>query len=190
MTRRITWTLLVLTSLLLLAVVPLAVSLTARERVAFRDSQRAATRVIAAVAEEHLSDNQPPTVMREELDAAARAGDCAAVYDASGRVVARTPCAAAEGEEAEIMVREVLDGHRPAEPPQSRGRLVTAEPAGDVRRPAGAVVLARSAGPLDARIAAIWSWSAAIGVAGLAASAVLSVRLARWDAPIDVKLRE
>ncbi|MBM9624243.1 sensor histidine kinase [Streptomyces zhihengii] len=181
MTRRITWTLLVLTSLLLLlAVVPLAVSLTARERVAFRDSQRAATRVIAAVAEEHLSDNQPPTVMREELDAAARAGDCAAVYDASGRVVARTPCAAAEGEEAEIMVREVLDGHRPAEPPQSRGRLVTAEPAGDVRRPAGAVVLARSAGPLDARIAAIWSWSAAIGVAGLAASAVLSVRLARW----------
>ncbi|MFD0427318.1 hypothetical protein ACFQ60_01645 [Streptomyces zhihengii] len=57
---------------------------------------------------------------------------------------------------------------------------MTAEPAGDVRRPAGAVVLARSAGPLDARIAAIWSWSAAIGVAGLAASAVLSVRLARW----------
>nr|WSZ20347.1 HAMP domain-containing histidine kinase [Streptomyces canus] len=180
MTRRITWTLLVLTSVLLvLAVVPLAVSLTARERVAYRDSQRAATRVIAAAAEEHLSDNKPPTAMRQELEAAARAGDCAAVYDTSGRVVASTSCTAAQGEEAEELVKDVLAGHEP-EPPENEGRLVAAEPAGEVRRPAGAVVLARSADPLDARIAAIWGWSAAIGVAGLAASALLSVRLARW----------
>ncbi|MGI3226876.1 HAMP domain-containing sensor histidine kinase [Streptomyces sp. GTA36] len=180
MTRRITWTLLILTSVLLvLAVVPLAVSLTARERVAYRDSQRAATRVIAAAAEEHLSDNKPPTVMRQELDAAARAGDCAAVYDASGRVVASTPCTAAQGEEAEELVEDVLAGHEP-EPPENEGWLVAAEPAGEVRRPAGAVVLARSAGPLDARFAAVWGWSAAIGIAGLAASALLSVSLARW----------
>ncbi|MDX3798108.1 HAMP domain-containing sensor histidine kinase [Streptomyces sp. AK04-3B] len=180
MTRRITWTLLVLTSVLLvLAVVPLAVSLTARERVAYRDSQRAATRVIAAAAEEHLSDSKPPTVMRQELDAAARAGDCAAVYDTSGRVVASTSCTAAQGEEAEELVKDVLAGHEP-EPPENEGRLVAAEPAGEVRRPDGAVVLARSADPLDARVAAIWGWSAAIGVAGLAASALLSVRLARW----------
>ncbi|WP_406154875.1 HAMP domain-containing histidine kinase [Streptomyces sp. NBC_00882] len=180
MTRRITWTLLVLTSVLLvLAVVPLAVSLTARERVAYRDSQRAATRVIAAAAEEHLSDNKPPTAMRQELEAAARAGDCAAVYDTSGRVVDSTSCTAAQGEEAEELVKDVLAGHEP-EPPENEGRLMAAEPAGEVRRPAGAVVLARSADPLDARIAAIWGWSAAIGVAGLAASALLSVRLARW----------
>ncbi|MFI8071667.1 ATP-binding protein [Streptomyces sp. NPDC086033] len=180
MTRRITWTLLVLTSVLLvLAVVPLAVSLTARERVAYRDSQRAATRVVAAAAEEHLSDNKPPTVMRQELDAAARAGDCAAVYDTSGRMVASTACTAAQGEEAAELVKDVLAGHEP-EPPENEGRLVAAEPAGEVHRPAGAVVLARSAGPLDTRIAAIWGWSAAIGVAGLAASALLSVRLARW----------
>ncbi|MFF7645123.1 ATP-binding protein [Streptomyces canus] len=180
MKRRITWTLLVLTSVLLvLAVVPLAVSLTARERVAYRDSQRAATRVIAAAAEEHLSDDKPPTVMRQELAAAARAGDCAAVYDRSGRLVASTPCAAAQGEEAVELVEGVLAGHEP-EPPENEGRLLAAEPAGEVHRPAGAVVLARSAGPLDARIAAIWGWSAAIGAAGLAASALLSVRLAGW----------
>jgi signal transduction histidine kinase len=179
-TRRITWTLLVLTSVLLvLAVVPLGVSLTARERVAFRDSQRAATRVIAAAAEEHLSDHKPATTLREELDAAARAGDCAAVYDASGRPVARTPCGAGRGEEAREMVAEVLAGHEP-EGPESEGRLLTAEPAGEIRQPAGAVVLARSAAALNARIAAIWGWSAAIGVAGLAASVLLSVRLARW----------
>ncbi|MFI8499599.1 sensor histidine kinase [Streptomyces sp. NPDC085524] len=180
MTRRITWTLLALTSVLLvLAVVPLAVSLAARERVAYRDSQRAATRVIAAAAEEHLSDNKPPIVMRQELDGAARAGDCAAVYDAAGRLVASTPCTAAQGGEAEELVEAVLAGHEP-EPPENGGWLQTAEPAGEVRQPAGAVVLARSAGPLNTRIVAIWGWSTAIGVAGLAASALLSVRLARW----------
>ncbi|MGW2702723.1 sensor histidine kinase [Streptomyces sp. NPDC001340] len=180
MTRRITWTLLVLTSVLLvLAVVPLAASLTARERIAFRDSQRAATRVIAAAAEEHLSDHKPATTMRQELDATARAGDCAAVYDAFARLVASTPCAAAQGEEAQDLVKLVLAGHEP-EPPENEGRLLTAEPAGEVRQPSGAVVLARSAAALDARVATIWGWSAAIGAAGLAASVLLSVRLARW----------
>ncbi|WP_310718087.1 sensor histidine kinase [Streptomyces lydicus] len=180
MTRRITWTLLALTSVLLvLAVVPLAVSMTARERVAFRDDQRAATRVIAAAAEEHLSDRKPATGMHRELDAAARAGDCAAVYDASARLLASTPCTAAQGKESEELVEDVLAGREP-EPPEDEGRLLAAEPAGEVRQPAGAVVLARSAAPLDARIATIWGWSAAIGAAGLAASVVLSVRLARW----------
>lgn len=180
MTRRIAWTLLALTSLLLvLAVVPLAVVMTARERVAFRDDQRAATRVIAATAEEHLSDHKPPTGMRRELETAARAGDCAAVYDASARLVASTPCTAARGEEAEELVEDVLAGHEP-EPPEDEGRLLAAEPAGEVRQPAGAVVLARSADPLDTRIAATWGWSAAIGTGGLAASVLLSVRLARW----------
>ncbi|MFF7047217.1 sensor histidine kinase [Streptomyces griseorubiginosus] len=180
MTRRLTWTLLALTSVLLvLAVVPLAVLMTARERVTFRDDQRAATRVIAAAAEEHLSDHKPPTAMRRELDAAARAGDCAAAYDTSARVVASTPCRAAQGEEADELVKDVLAGQEP-EPPENEGRLLAAEPAGEVRRPAGAVVLARSAAPLDARTAAIWGWSAAIGAAGLGASVLLSVRLARW----------
>ncbi|MFF4054824.1 sensor histidine kinase [Streptomyces sp. NPDC001668] len=180
MTRRLTWTLLALTSVLLvLAVVPLAVLMTARERVTFRDDQRAATRVIAAAAEEYLSDHKPPTAMRRELDAAARAGDCAAAYDTSARVVASTPCGAAQGEEADELVKDVLAGQEP-EPPENEGRLLAAEPAGEVRRPVGAVVLARSAAPLDARTAAIWGWSAAIGAAGLGASVLLSVRLARW----------
>ena len=180
MTRRIAWTLLALTSVLLvLAVVPLGLSMTARERVAFRDDQRAATRVIAAAAGEHLSDRQPATTVQQELDTAARAGDCAAVYDASARLVASTPCTAAQGEEAEELVGDVLAGREP-EPPENEGRLLAAEPVGEVRQPAGAVVLARSAAPLDAGIAAIWGWSAVVGAAGLAASVLLSVRLARW----------
>ncbi|MCI3278166.1 sensor histidine kinase [Streptomyces cylindrosporus] len=180
MKRRIALTFLVLTTVLLvLAVVPLGVLMTARERVSFRDEQRSATRVIAAAAEEHLSDHRSDAAMRKELKAAADAGDCAAVYDAAGRPVASTPCAAAQGEEAEELVERVLAGHEP-EPPENEGRLLAAEPAGDVRQPAGAVVLARSADPLDARIAAIWGWSAGIGALGLAACVLLSVRLARW----------
>lgn len=180
MTRRIALTLLVLTTVLLvLAVVPLGVLMTARERVSFRDDQQAATRVIAAAAEEHLSDHRSATAMRKELSAAAEAGDCAAAYDASARLVASTECTAAQGEEARELVDRVLAGHEP-EPPEMEGRLLSAEPAGDVRRPAGAVVLARSAAPRDARIAAIWGWSAGIGLLGLAASVLLSVRLARW----------
>lgn len=180
MSRRIALTFLVLTTaLLVLAVVPLGVLMTARERVSFRDDQQAATRAIAAAAEEHLSDHRSAAVMGTELHAAAEAGDCAAVYDGSGRLVASTPCKAAQGEEADELVGRVLAGHEP-EPPQNEGRLLAAEPAGDVRQPAGAVVLARSAAPLDARIAAIWGWSAGIGTLALAACVLLSVRLARW----------
>ncbi|WNZ14518.1 HAMP domain-containing sensor histidine kinase [Streptomyces sp. 11x1] len=130
--------------------------------------------------------------MRRELETAARAGDCAAVYDAAARPVASTPCTAAQGEEAEELVEDVLAGHEP-EPPEDEGRLLAAEPAGEVRRPAGAVVLARSSDPLDTRVATIWAWSAAIGAAGLAASVLLSVRLARWVAgplsALDVSAR-
>ncbi|MGV9668889.1 sensor histidine kinase [Nocardia niigatensis] len=180
MTRRISWTFLILTSVLLtLAVVPLAASMTARERIAYRDNQRAATRVIAAVAEEYLSDHKPADPMRQELQAAAQAGDCAAVYDAYARLVAGTPCTAAQGGDTEELVKDVLAGHEP-EPRENEGRLLAAEPAGEVRRPAGVVVLARSTCPLDARVAAIWGWSAAIGAVGLAASVLLSIRLARW----------
>ncbi|APA96510.1 sensor histidine kinase [Nocardia seriolae] len=180
MTRRISWTLLVLTSVLLvLAVLPLAASLTARERIAYRDGQRAATRVIAAVAEETLSDHKSADPMLRELQAAAEAGDCAAVYDAAARLVAATPCAAAQGWDAEELVKDVLTGQEP-EPTANEGRLLVAEPAGEVHRPAGVVVLARAAGPLNARVTAIWGWSAAIGALGLASSALLSIRLARW----------
>ncbi|MGW2515502.1 sensor histidine kinase [Streptomyces sp. NPDC001617] len=180
MSRRITLTFLALTTVLLvLAVVPLGVLMTARERVSFRDDQRSATRVIAAASEEYLSDHRSAAAMRKELAAAAEAGDCAAVYDDEARLVASTPCAAARGGESDELVERVLAGHEP-EPPENEGRLLAAEPAGDVREPAGAVVLARSAGPLNARVAAIWGWSAGIGALGLAACVLLSVRLARW----------
>ncbi|MFL6110317.1 MAG: ATP-binding protein [Catenulispora sp.] len=180
MTRRIALTLLTLTVVLLtVAAVPLGLSITQREHVSFRDKARAAARVIASSAEEYLSDGLPADAMRAELAAAQQAGDCAAVYDKNGQLVAGTLCTAAQGEQGRELAAESLSGREP-EPPDSEGRLVAAEPVGDFHRPAGSVVLARSTAPLNTRIAVTWAWIALIGVGGVAAAALVSVRLARW----------
>ena len=180
MTRRISLVLLILTVVLVAAAaVPLGLSITQREHVAFRDKTRAAARVIAASAEEYLSDGLPADAMYADLAAAQQAGDCAAVYDKSGQLVAGTPCTAAQGEQGRELAAETLSGREP-EPPEGDGRLLAAEPAGDFRRPAGAVVLARSTSSLDGRIAATWAWIALIGAGGLAAATLASLRLARW----------
>ncbi|MFD8703605.1 ATP-binding protein [Kitasatospora sp. NPDC059648] len=177
MTRRIVLALLALTVVLVAAAaVPLGLSITQREHLAFRDKAQAATRVIAASAEEYLSDRAPADEMNADLAAAAKAGDCAAVYDMNGRLVASTPCQAAQAPE---LAAETLTGREP-EPPETDGRLLAAEPVGTFRQPDGAVVLARSAAPLNARIAVTWAWTGLVAVAGIAASALVSVRLARW----------
>jgi signal transduction histidine kinase len=161
------------------AAVPLGVLITAREHVAFRDRTQAATRVVAASAEEHLSDRASAATMRADLAAAAAAGDCATVYDTAGTAVASTPCTAAQGEAAQELVSETLAGREP-EPPETAGRLVAAEPVGGFQNPVGVVLLARDAGPLNADIAATWGWIALSAVGGVAASVLIAVWLARW----------
>ena len=180
MTRRISLVLLILTVVLVTAAaVPLGLSITQREHVAFRDKAQAAARVIAASAEEYLSDGLPADAMYADLAAAQQAGDCAAVYDKSGQLVAGTSCTAAQQEQGRDLAGETLSGREP-EPPEGDGRLLAAEPAGDFRRPAGAVVLARSTTSLNTRIAATWAWIALIGVGGIGAATLVSLRLARW----------
>jgi signal transduction histidine kinase len=179
-TRRIVVVLLVLSVVLVTAVaVPLGVLITSREHVAFRDRTQAAARVVAASAEEYLSDQGSAATMRADLAAAAAAGDCATVYDAAGRAVASTPCTAAQGEAAQELVGETLSGREP-EPPETEGRLIAAEPVGGFQNPVGVVVLARSAAPLNADIAATWGWIALSALAGMAASVALALWLARW----------
>ncbi|MGW2371017.1 MULTISPECIES: sensor histidine kinase [Kitasatospora] len=180
MTRRIVLALLALTVVLVAAAaVPLGLSITQREHLAFRDKAQAATRVIAASAEEYLSDRAPADAMNADLSDVAKAGDCAAVYEANGRLVAATPCQAAQAPEARELAAETLTGREP-EPPETDGRLLAAEPVGTFRQPDGAVVLARSAAPLNTRIAVTWAWIGLVAVTGIAASALVSVRLARW----------
>ncbi|MFD0274184.1 sensor histidine kinase [Kitasatospora sp. NPDC127111] len=180
MTRRIVLALLALTVVVVAAAaVPLGLSITEREHLAFRDKAQAAARVIASSTEEYLSDHEPATAMNADLAEAARAGDCAAVFDARGRLVASTPCPITRSGEAGDLVNETLTGHEP-EPPETEGRLLAAEPVGTFRQPAGAVVLSRSTAPLDTRITVAWAWISLVAVGGVAAAALVSVRLARW----------
>ncbi|MFD9126608.1 sensor histidine kinase [Kitasatospora sp. NPDC059571] len=180
MTRRIALTVLALvTVLLVLAVVPLGVLLTQREETSFRSTAEASARTLASAAEEHLSDHKPDTDMREMLDETQDEGGCAAVFDAAGRVVARTTCSAATDEGARRQVAATLAdpgtiAHR------SGDTLTVTAPIGDSADKVGAAVLVKSADPLDDRIAVVWGWLALIGVVGLVLGTLVSVRLARW----------
>ncbi|MEU9078742.1 HAMP domain-containing sensor histidine kinase [Kitasatospora sp. NPDC048538] len=180
MTRRIALTVLALvTVLLVLAVVPLGALLTQREETSFRGTAQAAARTLASAAEEHLSDHKPDTDMLELLDDTQDEGGCAAVYDASARVIARTSCAAATSATAHRLVASTL-AHPDTVTRRSGDALTAATPIGDEAAPVGVAVLVRSTDPLDDRIAAVWGWLALIGVVGFGLGTLVSVRLARW----------
>ncbi|MFG2307442.1 ATP-binding protein [Streptomyces sp. NPDC048566] len=196
MTRRIALAVLSLIVLLLvLAVVPLGLSMAARERASFRDATDAADRTVAAAAEEYLSDHRSPAAMRRLLEQAGRAGDCAAVFDAAGRIVAATGCPehaaggdaedTGDAEDAEAAVawgdlaRRVL-AHPETVARERDDRLVVAVPIGDTAPPVGVAVLSRSAEGMDDRITSMWVRLALIGAGGLVAGALVAVALARW----------
>jgi signal transduction histidine kinase len=187
MTRRIALTVMALVTVLLaLAVVPLGLSLTARERTSFRDSAEAADRAIAAAAEEHLSDQRSSASMRQLLNRAKQAGDCAAVFDSDGDLEAATSCPGQGAEETERATKDWADlARRMIAAPETVARerddrLVVAVPVGDTAHPVGAAVLSRSAEPMNDRISMMWWRLALIGAGGLIAGALLAVALARW----------
>jgi signal transduction histidine kinase len=189
MTRRIALAFMTLIIMLLvLAVVPLGLSLSQRERTSFRDTTGAADRTIAAAAEEYLSDHRSAASMRRLLEQAERAGDCGAVFDAAGRTVAATECPGQTGDddtEDEAadswgdLARQVLV-HPETATRERDDRLVVAVPIGDASRPVGVAVLSRSAEGTNDRISSMWGRLALIGAGGLVAGVLLSVALARW----------
>ena len=188
MTRRIALVFIALiVTLLVLAVVPLGLSLAQRERTSFRDTTEAVDRTIAAAAEEHLSDHRSSASMRQLLEQAERAGDCAAVFDTAGQVVAATECPGQTDDDTEDeaadswgdLAHQVL-AHPETATRERDDRLVVAVPIGDTTRPVGVAVLSRSAEDTNDRISAMWGRLALIGAGGLVAGVLLSVALARW----------
>ncbi|MFE0462355.1 sensor histidine kinase [Kitasatospora sp. NPDC058965] len=177
MTRRIALSVLALVvALLVLAVVPLGISMTDRESDSFREQTAATARTVAAAAEEHLSDNHPDTEAAEQLAATAARGDCAQVYDAHGALVLTTPCRAALPPAA---VSQVLATGQQLSV-QGGGRLTLALPVGDTLPPSGALVYSRSTEDLTDRLVTIWTWLGLCGFGALAAAVLVAVRLARW----------
>ncbi|MBY8876231.1 sensor histidine kinase [Actinacidiphila acidipaludis] len=187
MTRRVALAVMALVTLvLLIAVLPLGLSLARQERNSFRDGTVAADRALAAAAEEHLPVRGSTAPLRRFLERSTEPGDCSAVFDAAGRELAVTPCpgatgaqAAARSEQWAALARSVLAHPRTVTRSQD-DRLVVAVPVGDESRTVGVSVLSRSSDATDDRIAAMWLRLAAVGVGGLVAGALLAVFLARW----------
>jgi signal transduction histidine kinase len=167
-------------ALLVLAVVPLGVSLTANARASFRFDTRAAAAQLAAQAEEYLADHHAPTAMYAGLHATSARGDCAAVFGPSGARLAATPCTAAAWQTVRpARGSDAVD----ADTADQDGKwLRVTLPVGDGDEDAGSVVYARSVDGLDDRIAVLWGWLALTGAAVLLLGVVFAVRLARWVA--------
>jgi signal transduction histidine kinase len=186
MSRRIALAFLVLiVSLLVLAVVPLGVSMTVNLRSSFRYDAQAAAHQVAAAAEENLADHRPATAMDAAVASARARGDCVAVYTPGGTVVAAAAdCDIDTDSDARALARRVVPGTGDITA-RDGSWLRVAVPVSDDEN-AGAVVLARNADPLDDKITAIWGWLALTGAGGLALGVLLAVRLARWVArPLD-----
>lgn len=173
-------------ALLLLAVVPLGLSLTANERASFGFSVQSAADQVAAQAEEFLADKKPDSAMYRALSDAAARGDCATVYGKQSQVVAATPCRQASDEEAAALVAKVRDGAGQAST-RDGAWLLVASPIGDDGNTAGVAVLARSADSMNDRITAYWTWLAGSGLVVLLLGILFALRLGRWVArPLTV----
>ncbi|HEY2442008.1 MAG TPA: HAMP domain-containing sensor histidine kinase [Streptosporangiaceae bacterium] len=180
MTRRIFWTFLALIAVLLvLAVVPLGLSMASNERASFRYGTENSARLVSSAAEELLGDQDSPAPMNRAIAAAAAQGDCAGVYGSAGILVDSTACRQASGAATRAMAGPVLAGAGLVEA-QHGDWLVAAVPVGASGGIYGAVVFARSADSLNDQITARWGWLSLIGILALALGAALAVWLARW----------
>ena len=190
MSRRIALvTMGLVTALLILAVVPLGLSLTANERASFRFAVESSARQLAAQAEEHLADHDPPTAMNHALAEAAEGGDCAVVRTAAGAVAGTAPCPADLVARSAALAAGVRAGTDDAVFAQDGDWLLAAVPVSDDGGLAGTAVLARNADPVNDRIAVVWAWLAGTGLAILALGALFARWLGRWLAGPMTALR-
>jgi signal transduction histidine kinase len=147
--------------LLAVVVIPLGLLVSAQDRRDFQASTATAATTVANVAEEPLADHAHGTALARSIRGMGRQGDQLAVYDATGRLVARTATAPAGHPPDRLVVRA------PVLPDGGSGSV-------------GTVVLARSTSGLDHRVLVLWSLIGGMATAGLAAAALVAIGLARW----------
>jgi signal transduction histidine kinase len=173
-------------ALLLLAVVPLGFSLTSNDRSDFQYQVLSSADQLAARAEEYLADRDPRTAMDSALADAAQRGDCAAVYDTALKLVAKTVCDTATDASSAALAARVRGGAGQVSA-RDGDWLLVAVPVGDDGNASGVAVLARTADPMNDRIAAVWAWLSLTGLAVLAAGVWFALWLGRWVArPLTV----
>ncbi|WP_063770905.1 sensor histidine kinase [Streptacidiphilus neutrinimicus] len=178
MTRRIALSVgALIVALLVLAVVPLGISITDREHDSFREETAARARAVASAAEEHLSDNHPDTEAADQVANAGRHGDCALVYDKHGTLILSTPCHASALPPS--AVADVLRTGK-AQTRQNDGWLTMAIPVDDTVPASGALVYSRPTDDLNHQLLTVWGWLSLCALGALAAALFVATRLARW----------
>jgi signal transduction histidine kinase len=180
MARRIVLTMLALIgALLVTTVVPMGLITTGHERSSFQQDTMLSARALAGLAEDRLADRPPAGVaaVARALGQARQAGEEVRVYSASRRLVAGTGGAAVPA----ATLTSALQGRTVVDSRLDDRLRVTVPVLGDRDGSVvGAVVLSRSSVELEERVGVLWTWLAAVALAGLAAAAVAAIALARW----------
>jgi signal transduction histidine kinase len=180
MARRIVLTMLALIgALLVTTVVPLGLITTGHERSSFRQDTLLSARALAGLAEDRLADRPPAgtAAVTRALGQARQAGEQILVYSAGRRLVTGTAGSAVPA----AMLTSALHGHTIVDHQIDDRLRVTVPVLGDSGGVVvGAVVLSRSSAELEERVRVLWTWLAAVALAGLAAAAVAAIMLARW----------
>ena len=179
MARRIAASVVALIALLLgVVAVPLGLITAAHDRQVFRSATISAATSLASVAEEKIADHSDGAALGNNISQLRRAGDRVSVYSQAGRWSAGTLARPAVPAGA---VTGALASRKPVTYQADDRLLVLAPVLQDEGGPVvGAVALSRSTEPLDHRITVLWTWLAAVSVAGLLAAAVIATALARW----------
>jgi signal transduction histidine kinase len=183
MARRIVLTMLALIgALLVTTVVPLGLITTSHEGSSFRQDTILSAQALAGLAEDRLSDRPPAGIaaVARALARSRRAGEQVRVYSAGRRLVTGTGTGGAAAVPAAALT-SALRGRLVVDSRAEDRLRVTAPVMGDNGHTVvGAVVLSRSSQELEEQVGVLWTWLAAVALAGLAAAAVAAIALARW----------
>ena len=181
MTRRVVAALLILTATILVAaVVPLALGAIAHERDSFVQDTARTARSIADIAEERLGDHGADPELSHALISAARNHDELLVLDARNQVVV------SQGVPKEAWHKLAVEAAQQNGPTTelTRDRAIAVETVwgdGILQGDAiGTIVLERPTGPLNQNIADLWLYLVALAGAAMAAAVLVAIYFARW----------
>jgi signal transduction histidine kinase len=180
-TRRIAIALLLLTATILIAaVVPLALGAIAHERDAYVQDTAATARSISILAEERLGDHQADPALSQAVLSAARAHDELLVLSKSGKIVI------AQGVPQDDWHQLGAEGYEQSAPATELTKdtvIAVATVWGDGKvnqTPIGTVVLERPTGPLNQNIANLWLYLIVLACGAMAAAVLVAIYFARW----------
>lgn len=177
MTRRVLAALLGLAIAVLAAVVlPLGLQTAAHYRTDYLDVTVGKAQAISSVAEEYLADHEAPASLGHTLHDLLARGDSAVLFDRQGVPVDRVGPVFTVPKALRVRALAGATAHA-----DTGTQLLVAVPIGTDQR-VGAVVLARSRQPLEARVRTLWLTLAAESIAALLAATLLGLWLSQWVA--------